>query len=282
MNNAEFGKYAPSLLQSRIIEKCNRLKERTWINRKLASLYLRIARANRVGSVYDWEIFDSQRARLYPGDNLSEKRVLMTPHFWDPVERDLLRLAFRESSCDQPFVFVDVGANAGLYSLYMQAQAVADNKPIKIISVEPAPGVLERLLFNVNASQAHDIEVLQWAATEKREDVKLYLNTHNRGESTLIGEGEYVVVEGHPLSEIFERCESDRINAMKMDIEGAELPAIRGMFENTPESLWPRLIVMEGCSGGRNSEAVDLCIAKGYETAARTRMNTVLKLELKK
>jgi FkbM family methyltransferase len=277
MNETDFGRYTPSPLQSWIIAKSNRLKKRNWLNRKLASLSLRIVGANRVGSVYDWVIFDSQRARLYPGDNLSEKRVLMTPHFLDPAERDMLYRAFRESSGDQPFVFVDVGANAGLYSLFMQSKAVAENKPMKIMAIEPAPGVLERLLFNVSASEARDIEVLQWAVTERRESVNLYLNTHNRGESSLIGEGEHVAVEGHPLTEIFERCGSERIDAMKMDIEGAELPAIRGMFENTPKSLWPYLIVMEGEQGGRNTDAIELCLKNEYKTAAVTRMNTVLK-----
>ena len=280
MSRDEFGAYAPTPFQRRFIERSNLLKERNWLNRKLASFYLRMAGASRVGSVYDWEIFDSQCARLHPGDNLSEKRVLMTPHFWDPQERGLLSLAFRESACDRPFVFIDVGANAGLYSLFMQAQAVAADKPIAIFAVEPAPGVLERLRFNLEASRAHDIVLLPWAVTEKREDVRLYLNTHNRGESSLVGEGEHIVVEGHALSEIFEKTGSEVIDAMKMDIEGAELPAIRGMFDTVPEARWPRLVVMEGRSGGRNTEAIDLCLSKGYDTAACTRMNTVLKRAL--
>jgi FkbM family methyltransferase len=277
MNVAEFGAYAPGALQRVIIERSNRLRQRTWFTRKLASLFLRLVGAHRAGGVFDWEVFDSQRARLYPGDNLSEKRVLMTPHFWDPAEREMLRQAFRESACDRPFVFIDVGANAGLYSLYMQSQAVAENKAIRVVAVEPAPAVLERLRFNVQASQAHDIEVLPWAATEKREDVNLYLNTRNRGESSLIGEGDCVVVEGHPLSEIFERSGGGRVDAMKMDVEGAELPAIRGMFADAPAVSWPRLIVIEGASGGRNTEAIDLCLQHGYAAAACTRMNTVLR-----
>ncbi len=277
ISTAEFGAYAPGALQRKIIEKSNRLRTRTWFNRKLASLYLRLVGANRAGGVFDWEIFGSQRARLYPGDNLSEKRVLMTPHFWDPVERELLRQAFRESSCDRPFVFIDVGANAGFYTLYMQSLAVAENRVIRIVAVEPASAVLKRLRFNIEASQAHDIEVLPWAVTERREDVKLYLNERNRGESSLIGEGEHVVVEGHPLREIFEKSDGGTIDAMKMDVEGAELPAIRGMFADAPAALWPRLIVIEGADGGRNAEAIDLCLHNGYAIAECTRMNTVLR-----
>ena len=277
MNKTDFGKYAPNAFKSKIIECSNQLKTRNWLNRKLASLFLRLVGANRIGGIFDWQIFNTQCARLYPGDNLSEKRVLMTPHFWDPTERELLHLALRESSCDRPFVFVDAGANAGLYSLYMQSLAIAESKEIVIIAVEPAPGVLERLQFNIASSQADAIKVLPWAVTERREDVKLFLNTHNRGESSLLGEGENIVVEGHPLSEVFAATKSDVVDAMKIDIEGAELPAVRGMFDSVCSSQWPRWVVIEGCFEGRNSEAVDLFLHNGYQVEAVTRMNTVLK-----
>ncbi len=279
MNNPEFGHYAPSALQRNVIERCNRLRERNWLNRKLASLYLRIAGAHKVGSVFDREIFGSQRARLHPADNLSEKRVLMTPCFWDPVERELLRRALCAHTGERPFVFVDVGANAGLYSIYMRSAADEESKTIKIVAVEPAPAVLERLRFNLDASQACDIQVLPWAVTERNASVKLYLNTHNRGESTLLGSGEYVTVEGRTLGDVFTMTGSTVIDAMKIDIEGAELPALSGMFSQVEQPLWPRWIVIEGADGGRNGDAIGLCLAKGYTIAACTRMNSVLKLK---
>jgi FkbM family methyltransferase len=279
MNNPEYGYYAPSALQRNAIDRCNRLNGRNWLNRKLASLFLRIARAHRVGAVFDRTIFGSQRARLHPGDNLSEKRVLMTPGFWDPVERELLRQALCAHTGEHPFVFVDVGANVGLYSLYMRAAAQEESKTIKIVAVESAPAVLERLRFNLDASQACDIQVLPWAVTERNSSVKLYLNTHNRGESTLLGSGEYVTVEGRTLGDVFAMTGSQMIDAMKIDIEGAELPALSGMFYQVEQPLWPSWIVIEGAAGGRNSEAIELCLAKGYATKACTRMNSVLKLE---
>jgi len=164
-----------------------------------------------------------------------------------------------------------------MYSLFMQSRAWLERRPIRILAVEPAPGVLERLRFNVDASGAADIEVLPWAATERREEVTLYLNTCNRGETSLLGVGAPVSVEGHSLWEIMEHAACPAIDALKIDIEGAELPTVRGLFEQGEPTLWPRLVVIEGESAGRNSAAIDYVLKHGYSLQARTHMNSILR-----
>jgi hypothetical protein len=176
MGDDAFGACAPSAWQQRVIAASNRLQARNRWNKWLASLYWRLLGPDRKTRGFDWIVFGSQRVRLYPGDNLTEKRVLMTPGYWDLEEREVLHAALRALQADRPFVFVDVGANAGMYSLFMQSRAWLERRPIRILAVEPAPGVLERLRFNVDAAGAADIEVLPWAATERREEVTLFLN----------------------------------------------------------------------------------------------------------
>ena len=54
------------------------------------------------------------RMRLHPYNNVSEKRVLFTPQFFDPEELAILRGRVRDG-----FTFVDVGANIGAYALFV-------------------------------------------------------------------------------------------------------------------------------------------------------------------
>ena len=47
----------------------------------------------------------------YPTTMSAKKRVLFTPQFFDPLERQILEARIRDG-----FVFVDIGANIGAYS----------------------------------------------------------------------------------------------------------------------------------------------------------------------
>ena len=57
------------------------------------------------------------KMRLYPFNNVCEKRILFTPQYFDEAERDLLK-----SRITPEFVFIDIGANVGGYALFVAAQ----------------------------------------------------------------------------------------------------------------------------------------------------------------
>ena len=69
-----------------------------------------------------------------------------------------------------------------------------------------------------------------------------------------------------------------KIDALKIDVEGFEDRVLTPFFEQAPQALWPRAIVIEHLS---RNEWQDDCIAdmlaKGYAQAGRTRSNTFLK-----
>jgi hypothetical protein len=74
--------------------------------------------------------------RLYPDGNVCEKRVLFTPQYFDPLEREMLAGRLREG-----FRFIDIGANIGAYSLFVAAKA---GPSARILAVEPQPEVFAR------------------------------------------------------------------------------------------------------------------------------------------
>ncbi|MDJ0931990.1 hypothetical protein [Breoghania sp.] len=69
--------------------------------------------------------------RLYPFANVCERRVLFTPQFFDAEERALLADHIRDD-----MIFVDVGANVGIYSLFVAGLVGPE---ARIIAVELQP-----------------------------------------------------------------------------------------------------------------------------------------------
>src|SRR5258706_10927560 len=86
-----------------------------WLGLRLAMLLRKpVIRRSGAGGI-DTELW-GLRLRLYPADNGCEKNALFTPQMYDVVERVALARAI-EAAREREFVFVDIGANAGLYSL---------------------------------------------------------------------------------------------------------------------------------------------------------------------
>ena len=273
---ARFGDFQPGPLKAWARNRALRLRKRDWCGRQLSSLYLRLAGGKLRGECYDVDVFESQRARLHPSDNICEKRVYCTPQFWDALEREKLASVIAAHT-DGEFSFVDIGANAGLYTLFALSAAKASGVALKYVAVEPEPTMRARLEYNLHASRAAGGIVLPWAVTPKREQVALYPNQKNRGETSLNGQGESISVEGRPLTDVFGAADFSRVDAMKIDIEGAEHPALSQMFEDAPETLWPRLLLLEVRHDGEKDSTLELCLDSGYEIVLATKMNAVLR-----
>ncbi len=237
--------------------------------KRACSLIRRIVSFGRSGP-FDVEPFPGQAARLYPGDNLSEKRVFGGAQFWDWAERAALGRAVR--AADEPVYFVDAGANAGLYSLAVRSEAAG--KHLKILAIEPDPENLKRLAFNVRASGAEaDITIAEVALGAEEGFANIATGHANRGELQLAETGTRVALR--PLLSVMDWAGFPRIDALKIDIEGMELPVLSAFFEAAPKNLWPGMIILEA-RRGEQTDALTLLQSQGYEIDERTRMNVVL------
>ncbi len=82
---------------------------------------------------------------------------------------------------------------------------------------------------------------------------ELLENPAQRGENTLAREeariagGERVVqqVELDTLLHLLESRAVQRVDALKIDIEGHEPPVLRHFFEHAPQALWPTIAITE-------------------------------------
>ena len=221
---------------------------------------------------FDIDVADGVRARLYPSTNRCEKRALCGVQIWDEVERLALRDAITQPS-ETPFVFLDIGANVGLYSLFAQAYAKQAGRDIRIIAVEPSAEMGARLLVNAAASQA-PIELIRTAISTQAGDVFLSDGGGNRGEGQLAESGESVLAM--TLLQFCKTTRVARIDALKLDIEGVDLAVLTQFFQQAPESLHPELMILE-LDETSTVPLIELAQAHDYLVTKRTRINVVVR-----
>lgn len=211
------------------------------------------------------------RMRLYPYNNVCEKRILFTPQFFDPQE-----LALLESRITPGFTFVDVGANVGGYSLFVAARAGGSGR---ILALEPQPDIFDRLTYNIRQNPFGTIKAIACAVADKTGELTLFLDPRNKGESSvkIVGpnEADAIRVPAITLLDLLNQEHFTRVDAIKLDVEGAEDLILDPFFRDAPESLYPTLFVIED---GREQWQIDLPAlleSKGYRLILHTRLNVV-------
>ncbi|TCT12683.1 FkbM family methyltransferase [Tepidamorphus gemmatus] len=266
-----FGTFAPSALQARLID-FTRSRPDTWLGKRCAFLARRLAMMTFRGSL-DVEVF-GQRMRLYPFNNVSEKRILFTPQFFDPLERQLLA-----GRIGADFVFIDIGANIGAYSLFVAGLA---GHGARILAIEPQPDVFERLVANISLNPSGTVKAIGCALADREGEMTLFLATRNKGESSVkfqgapLEEGQSVQVPARTLLGLIEDEGLDHIDAIKIDVEGAEDLILIPFLRDAPPRLLPRLFIVENARGRWQTDCIAELEAMGYAIIAETRLNVVL------
>lgn len=216
-------------------------------------------------------------ARLHPRDNLSEKRVFAGQQFWDPVERQVLADAIEAHDGPEPFVFVDAGANAGLYSLAAIAAAERARRALRIVAIEPDPITLSRLRFNLDAARRRaTVSIVGAALAAEAGKVALAPAGRNRGEVSVTAEESGTMVAARTLTDVLATEGLERIDALKVDIEGMEASVLRAFFQTAPADLHPHMIILEAPRGAE-TDALALLRAEGYSVLDRTKLNAILR-----
>ena len=236
--------------------------------RRLAFLLRKPVKSGRQ-EFYDREIW-GLKLRLSARGNLTEQRWLTMEQFHDWPERAALREALAKDA-----VFLDVGANAGFYTFW----ALAQNKPgLRVIAVEPGAAMVERLHYNLALNNLQSaVRVCQCAVTAAPCEVVIAEHTDNLGQTAVCAEGQGQRVPGRPLLDLLKEAGVAQVDALKIDIEGQEIPVLEAFFRTAPRPLWPRLILGEivGADGGAFQQ---LLFQQGYRLEHATKMNGIFRL----
>lgn len=271
-----YGTYSPTALQRWAIGRGGDLKP-GFFGKQAASILKRLAGA-RSGRPVDIELFNGVKARLHGQDNSCERRVLCTPQFWDAAERAFIAEAIRNSESDAPFYYVDIGANAGLYALFVAGELARAGRRLKAVLLEPEPEMRRRLQFNLAANKIAGALVLPWAAAAEAGRAQFAVSTNNRGESRLSGDmtaDRPITVECRPLLAALDAGDILRPDLLKIDIEGGEYAVLRAFFDSAPADRLPGMILIETFHEKADARASALCEAAGYRPVLATKLNTI-------
>jgi FkbM family methyltransferase len=131
-------------------------------------------------------------------------------------------------------VFVDVGANIGVFTL-----AASKLKDVVVYAFEPSPRELPRLYRNLALNQATNVVVFPFALSRAPAQMELSLSgDHNPGNNSFVAsveesrERKSSLCRCEPFDGLLNRDSVKRIRMVKIDVEGFEMEVLRGMAES--------------------------------------------------
>jgi FkbM family methyltransferase len=222
--------------------------------------------------------------RLHPRDNGCEKNLLFTPRMYEPEELAELQSDIAKAKAQaRRFTFVDIGANVGLFSLFVASRAGQD---ARILAIEPEPGNLRRLEFNVRANPGVPITIIPKALSDEAGVVAVELDRRDRGGTRTkkidrAGAATATVrVPSQTLLDVLAGEGIDAVDALKIDVEGSEDVILAPFFRDAPPQLWPRLVIVEDSRPSWKVDLMSIMQGCGYELVELTRhQNLILRLK---
>lgn len=168
----------------------------------------------------------------------------------DPVVSGALALnvyepeqtSFFLAACEPGSVFLDIGANSGYYTALFLSHAGPGGRAI---ALEPDPECFELLQRTVQANGGTNTTCLQVAASDVRGTARLYRNGQNRGDNRLYWHDmatSACEVRVNKVDSVLAQLQIPEVNLIKMDVQGFEAVALRGMQDTLDRSA--RLIIL--------------------------------------
>lgn len=278
-----FGSFAPGTVDRSIIRLTSRLPDNCFGLR----LAIVLRRAVTMRLKYPDGALDVERwgmkMRLHPRDNGCEKNLLFTPRMFEPVELDELKSDLNQASnVARPFVFLDIGANVGLFSLFVAANA---GRNARILAFEPDQVNVQRLYFNIHANPGLPIEVFPIALGDEQGYLELIPHSRDRGatQTRKINQAATPASARVPcrtLLDVLSSVHVDAVDAIKIDVEQFEDRVLAPFFRNAPPRLWPALLIIEDSRLSWKLDLIGMMTERGYSLVKRTtHHNLILRMQ---
>lgn len=171
-------------------------------------------------------------------DEWIQQHIYFLGHF-DPYGILFLKKNLKEGD-----VFIDAGANVGSYTLIAAKQT---GKTGRVFAFEPAGEIYNRLCENVSLNKYDNIQTEKKALYDKNTTLDLFLaNKMNLGMSSIYHHdtesGITERVEAIKLDDYIDDQNINRIDLIKIDIEGSEMHALKGM-QKTLDKFKPEILI---------------------------------------
>ena len=209
---------------------------------------------------------------LDPNDLVSQ--VILRTGTWEQASWRALQKYLQPGA-----TFVDVGAHIGYYSLQAAVTVGASGR---VLAVEPNPETLRKLRGNVAASHAWVITVVPVACADSESTLDLFAGpSTNTGETSLSRANASqdrpstatYRVRARPLDSIIRESGVSRVDAVKIDVEGAELMVLKGA-KDTLDRFHP-IVLVEVVDdqlremGASSAQLIAYMQAHGYDSGRR-------------
>ena len=183
-------------------------------------------------------------------------------------------------------VFIDIGANMGLYTQNI-ASLNNENKKIKIIAVDPNPINTFRLKENLKLLKKKIPKILSVTKIKNcalgNKNKKMNFSFSNGLANGLLTNKENkdkIIVKCKKLIDIVNEEKLNYITNLKIDIEGSEDLVLIPFFKNCKKKLYPKNIVLEHSSHKLwKKNLIKFLNNVGYKKIFKNESNIVLSLK---
>ncbi|HVV54564.1 MAG TPA: FkbM family methyltransferase [Mucilaginibacter sp.] len=209
--------------------------------------------------------FEGYGAVLQPAPADFITRKIIVNGCYEPLSLQLALDILKEKKG----AFVDIGANIGLYTA-----VVARNFPdIPVISIEADETNFNMLVDNIRLNHTGNVTALNIAIGDSAKLVQLEQAADNNSGTIRVSvdtktEGRYVAMLD--LATVLGQVCHDHIRLMKMDIEGYEMQALKGMnwTRHKPENILLEFSDYINRAGDSCGEMLNMLYEQGYEACS--------------
>lgn len=193
---------------------------------------------------------------------------------------------FVKSKIHNNFIFVDIGANMGLYTMNV-ANELNKYPNAKIVSIEPNLINFKRLKQNLKILLKkiprifHQVNLENCSIGNTNSSIRLYIghdhavSSHNNS----FKNQEYVKIKQKKLITIVKKNKIKNITIVKIDIEGYEDRALINYFKSVKKSLFPEHIIIEHSNKKLwKEDVINNLVQIGYSKNWSNHNNTILSI----
>jgi FkbM family methyltransferase len=204
--------------------------------------------------------FDELQLAIEPSLRSIVSGMLLGAEDWFETEMEFWR-----SQLQPGMTVIDVGANAGVYT-FSAAQKVG--KTGKVIAIEPFSGCVNLLQETCRINDLSQVKVCHGAASDHLGQSKLSLKASselNELSDRDLPVGSYEEVTCFTLDSLIQTEKLDRIDFLKIDAEGHEVPVLKGSDRILRE--FRPVILYENIAGsqGSNLPVAELLLKHRYQ-----------------
>ena len=182
---------------------------------------------------YVIKVNDTQ-LEVIPGDlGTSLELLLFKTH--EPISTQIVKETLQKG-----MICLDIGANIGYY-VTLESKVIGDHG--KIIAVEPSPLNFEFLKRNMERQSTKNIQVFNFAAGDKTGQINFVMDENESNSGRVISDDEVSKWSGQvsrlpvkTIDSFLEEIKIDKIDFLRMDVEGYEYHIFQGMKNTIKKS----------------------------------------------